>query len=316
MTSVQHLSILCLGQSGMKTLGKFVINLLDVYPALPGLKRVFNITPPKLWHLHFERPSVVAAPQRASRWWRRCGQPPSKSCHTSCGTPTNHLRFVFVNITGHEEFERKELLMRQFMPLKCWLNTTRLIKIIGTMLLWHDWNANPWNILIISRIPHHFYQTGSRNRGQDIVGLGKLLSAWSAKRGAPKAITASGVRDQPSAWRTKIAKPLNLSVGGSICQTIYNIYRLTRSCLNMFKPCLTWFDSSGIFLLHSLIRRRRIQTWWKSNKTQMSSQGGISKRAKRAHSTVTLPYYRASAKVAARIANDAPKLWPVKTSFQ
>lgn len=100
----QHLSLLCLGQSGMKTFGKFVINLLDVYPALPGLKQVFNITAPhKFWHLHFERPSVVAAPQRASRWWRRCGQPPSKSCHTSCGTPTNHLRFVFVNMKGRKK---------------------------------------------------------------------------------------------------------------------------------------------------------------------------------------------------------------------
>ena len=178
------------------------------------------------------------------------------------------------------------------MPLKCWLNTTRLIKIIGTMLLWHDWNANPWNILIISRIPHHFYQTGSRNRGQDIVGVGKLLSAWSAKRGAPKAITASGVRDQPSAWRTKNAKSLNLSVGSSICQAIY---RLTRSCLNMFKPCLTWFDSSGIFLLHSSIRRRRIQTWWKNNKTnafsrwyfQMSKKGSF-----HCHTTVPLPRWQ------------------------
>ncbi len=85
-------------QEPLPTFLKTFYEFMDVDPALPSLKQLFNTTLPGC--ISIEHPSVVAAPQTASRWWRRCGQPPSKSCHTSCGTPTNHLRFV----TANQEF--------------------------------------------------------------------------------------------------------------------------------------------------------------------------------------------------------------------
>ena len=183
------------------------------------------------------------------------------------------------------------------MPLKYWLNTTRLIKIIGTMLLWHD--ANPWNILIISRISHHFYQTGSGGQVAECL----VCQARSAK-------------SNDSIWRAwptlclanqKNAKSLNRLVGGSICHTIY---KLTRSCLNLVWHGSTLLASSCFIpsfaegeskLDGKTIRHKcRLKVVFPNKQQRL----------------IPLSPYHASAKVAARIANDAPKLWPVKTSFQ
>lgn len=111
----------------------------------------------------------------------------------------------------------------------------------------------------------------------------------------------------PLPGEPKNAKSLNRLVGGSICQTIY---KLTRSCLNLVWHGSTLLASSCFIpsfaegeskLDGKTIRHKcRLKVVFPNKQQRL----------------IPLSPYHASAKVAARIANDAPKLWPVKTSFQ